>query len=121
MKNTNLLLMMFFVVLAFTACKKDVNDPNSNQPGSMNDLVISDDFNWETFKDIDVTISITGAKDYQAKSKVSVFNADPASGGKLMVSGNAAPVAKEEVKDIRKAKLQKDAPVKEVVAEDAKH
>ena len=30
-----------------------------------------------------------------------------------------APVAKEEVKDIRKAKLQKDAPVKEVV-EDAK-
>jgi LruC domain-containing protein len=91
MKNTNLLLMMFFVVLAFTACKKDVNDPNSNQPGSMNDLVISDDFNWETFKDIDVTISITGAKDYQAKSKVSVFNADPASGGKLMVSGNAAP------------------------------
>ena len=33
-----------------------------------------------------------------------------------------APVVKEEVKDIkdvRKAKLQKDTPVKEVVAEDA--
>jgi hypothetical protein len=30
-----------------------------------------------------------------------------------------APVAKEEVKDIRKAKLQKEAPVKEVVVEDA--
>jgi hypothetical protein len=29
-----------------------------------------------------------------------------------------APVVKEEVKDVRKAKLQKDAPVKEVV-EDA--
>jgi hypothetical protein len=29
-----------------------------------------------------------------------------------------APVAKEEVKDVRKAKLQKDAPVKKVV-EDA--
>jgi LruC domain-containing protein len=91
MKHTKLFLMMFFVVLAFTACKKDVNDPNENQPGSMSDLVISDDFNWETTKDIDVTISISGAKDYQAKSKISVFNADPASGGKLMISGNAAP------------------------------
>lgn len=30
-----------------------------------------------------------------------------------------APVAKEEVKDIRKAKFQKEAPVKEVVTEDA--
>jgi hypothetical protein len=30
-----------------------------------------------------------------------------------------APVAKEEVKDVRKAKLQKEAPVKEVVVEDA--
>ena len=30
-----------------------------------------------------------------------------------------APVVKEEVKDVRKAKLQKDTPVKEVVAEDA--
>ena len=29
-----------------------------------------------------------------------------------------APIAKEEVKDVRKAKLQKEAPVKEVV-EDA--
>jgi hypothetical protein len=29
------------------------------------------------------------------------------------------PVAKAEVKDIRKAKLQKDAPVEEVVVEDA--
>jgi len=84
-------LTFLVMLLGFTSCKKEVNNPNNNQPGSMNDLVISDDFNWETFKDIDVTISITGAKDYQAKSKVSVFNADPASGGKLMVSGNAAP------------------------------
>jgi hypothetical protein len=85
MKNLKILLMMFIVVLAFTACKKDVSNPPDTHTGSMNDLVISDNFNWETTKDIDVTISISGAKDYQAKSKVSVFNADPASGGKLMV------------------------------------
>lgn len=73
-----------------TACKKNLDNP-AGDPQTMNELKVPGDFNWETTKDIDVSISVSGTKDYQAKSKISVYNADPASGGKLMISGNAAP------------------------------
>jgi len=82
----------FFIslILLIASCKKEVSNP-SEYADSMEKLVVSKGFNWKTTKDIDVTISVTGTKDYQAKSKVSVFNADPSQGGQMMLSGNIAP------------------------------
>jgi len=90
MNRKNLFLLIVVFTILFTACKKNLDTP-PGKPQSMNELVIPDNFNWETTKDVEITISISGTKEYQAKSKVSVFNADPASGGKLMASGNATP------------------------------
>jgi LruC domain-containing protein len=88
--NFSAFAVVILIMAFFTSCKKEVNNP-AEYVDSMEKLVVPEGFNWKTTTDIDVTINISGAKDYQAKSKVSVFNADPANGGKMMVSGNSAP------------------------------
>ena len=88
LRNISFLLIMILAIL--TSCQKNLDNPASG-PQTMNELKVPENFNWETTKDIDVSISLSGTKDYQAKSKISVYTANPATGGKLMVSGNAAP------------------------------
>lgn len=84
------IFLILSIILIVVSCKKEVNNP-SEYVDSMEKLVVPEGFNWKTTNDIDITINISGTKEYQAKSKVSVFNGDPSNGGKMMVSGNAAP------------------------------
>ena len=88
-KHALILPAMALTAFLFS-CKKEVSNP-VEYVDSMDKLVVPENFDWKTTKDIDVTISVGGTKDYQAKSKVTVFNADPSQGGQMMLSGNVAP------------------------------
>jgi len=63
MKNLTLFLSAAFLFLFLSNCKKEMDyiDPESNLPGdsvtSMNDLLIPEEFNFETARDVEITIN----------------------------------------------------------------
>ena len=90
MNYQKLLSLVVFIAVLFTACKKDVDNTNPDQPKNMNELVIPNDFNWSTTKNVKIIVNIQSTKSYQPKSKISVFYGDPVSDGKLIASGSAS-------------------------------
>ncbi|MFW5706037.1 MAG: hypothetical protein ACOCX8_03455, partial [Bacteroidota bacterium] len=85
--------MFLFAIVAvvFTACKKDVKDqPDPNPNPAMEELVIPDNFNWETTRDLKLKVAVETSTSTAAKSKISVFRGDPAADGIFMVSGSAS-------------------------------
>ncbi len=87
MKNYLLTLAIgVAIIISLNACQKLSNDESGDHVvKSMNDLRISDDFLWETTKDIDVTIDLPeNAADYLP---VSITNGD---GSRVFYTGNPA-------------------------------
>lgn len=84
-----LLLFALALIVLFTACKKEINTPN-NQNKSINDVLIPDGFNWETYKDVQIDVKVEASHAVNAKSKISIFIGNPDSGGDLMITGPAS-------------------------------
>jgi LruC domain-containing protein len=84
MKKYTLILGILFFVLVFSNCKKELDPVNPDNPqpvdsvASMNDLAIPESFNFETSKDIEMTIS--GFKNSKADGdiKYEIYLYDPA-------------------------------------------
>lgn len=89
LRKSILILAVFGVF--FTACKKDVEDqPDPNSNPTMEELVIPQDFNWETTRDIQLKVGIELDGTTQAKSKISVYKGDPQNDGVLLTVGSAS-------------------------------
>ena len=79
--------LMFFAIITFAACNSTKDDPKDD-PKSMEDLVIADNFSWSTSSPATFSVQaydnisqpITGAR-------INVYTANPDNGGKLIVSG----------------------------------
>jgi LruC domain-containing protein len=92
MKAFKVVLFIAALAIAFASCRKTTDNPNpGNETLSMNELVVPQDFNWETTKDVEINLGISGTKAYEAKSMVYVFSKNPNDGGKLLTSGSASP------------------------------
>ena len=51
--------IILLVTVTFSSCKKNTSDPNGDETvKTMDDLVISDNFDWKTTKDIEATIKL---------------------------------------------------------------
>jgi len=53
------ILSAFAVMVAFSSCKKDINEPTDQIPDSMENMVVPADFNWKTTKDYQLTLEAT--------------------------------------------------------------
>jgi hypothetical protein len=56
MKKAIYLTLISLVVL-FTSCRKDFDNPTPKVPATMEDLKIPADFDWKTIKDIQLTLT----------------------------------------------------------------
>jgi len=89
MKYLKLLLFALALIVLFTACKKEISSPD-NPSKSINDILVPDGFNWETYRDVQIDIKVEATHAVNAKSKISVFRGDPFNGGDLMITGPAS-------------------------------
>jgi len=89
--NTRLITLL--ILLIAYGCKKEQTPEENNIPDNvtnMDELTVSDDFNWSTTRDIDVIVNVETEQKYQVKSKISVFRGDPIQEGVLMIAGSAS-------------------------------
>lgn len=56
MKKTIYLSLISLVVL-FTSCRKDLNEPKPTTPVTMDELTVPSDFDWKTMTDFQLTIT----------------------------------------------------------------
>lgn len=80
-------------VLTLNACKKDSGDFDPQDPGieTMDDLVVSPDFDYRTDKDVNIQIRVYDNLDMPLSGvRLDVYTAHPDSGGSIMLSGITA-------------------------------
>jgi len=97
MKNILVAAIAFILVLG--ACKRDLPDlaptQNPNDPGfkhiaNMNDLNVPEGFSWETSRDVIVSVSISDDRFKSLVHEISIYDANPSQGGKLLARGGAS-------------------------------
>lgn len=88
MKNF-LALIAIISLVAVTSCKKETAK-ESQKLKSINDLVVPAGFSWENSRDVNFEISITDARFQNALFVVSIYDADPLFGGRLLSKGSAS-------------------------------
>lgn len=89
MMKKSLLLLTLLAVFFFTfqGCKKDNSEPDNNN--QMTDMVIPDGFTFETTYDVEVSITMPDAINFDnLRSRFNVYTALPEEGGKLITSGS---------------------------------
>jgi len=92
MKSIKLILSISLIAIVFMSCRKDNDGPYQQVDNpSMKELIVPKGFDWATTKDVDVNLSISGTKAYEAKSRVYIYNQNPEDGGSLLASGTATP------------------------------
>lgn len=89
MKNIRLpLILMLIISFSIISCKKDNNENTGDEPTALENLKISENFDWSTTQDITVKIY---TKDNQNNTMdnvlVSVYTDFPEEGGLLMAKG----------------------------------
>lgn len=100
MKTQKIFAILVLLLVVVASCKKIDNTPKPVGDLTMNELVIPESFNWETYKDLTLKISIETSQTVSAFSKVSVYKGNPDTDGSLVVSGSAS-ADKDFVSQIR--------------------
>ncbi len=90
MKHVRFWLFAISFTMLFIACKKEINNPPDDGRKSINEMVVPEGFNWETYNDVQLVIKVESTYAINAKSKISVYRGDPLNGGDLMVTGPAS-------------------------------
>ncbi len=57
MKNFKILFIIVALAIGFTSCLKETDVMNNEPTQSIEDIVVSPDFNYETFKDIEIVMT----------------------------------------------------------------
>ncbi len=94
MKKALSLINVLIAVMIFSflsSCNKNNNNDDNNdgeEIPAMENLNVSDNFEWTTSKSVHLKISALDNQDTPVQgAKISIFTADPENNGKLMVSG----------------------------------
>ncbi len=88
MKTLKLILIILIII--FTACKKNIPDPPepNNNVASMSDLVVADNFNYNTSDETEISLYALDNNDNPInKVRFDVYTDYPDSGGTRLISG----------------------------------
>lgn len=90
MKKT-LLIAAVLGSFAVMSCKKTQNgaDTGTNTVTSVNNITVPAGFNWESSKSINVSVTMTDTRFGTAAQTITVYDADPTKGGKVVSVGAA--------------------------------
>ena len=81
--------MAILTITLLTTCRKEIPSGTHNT-NSMDDLVISPDFNWESSMPVHIKVSVNMIVQNIGKlCKISVYDGNPSQGGNLMTTGAA--------------------------------
>ena len=87
--------VVFFVLLGWLAsCTKNVetskeNVTSSNKVTSINELKAPSNFNWQMSREVNFSVSVSDPKFQDAIHMISIYDADPLTGGNLLSRGSA--------------------------------
>ncbi|MCD4696775.1 MAG: LruC domain-containing protein [Bacteroidales bacterium] len=81
-------ILLLFAI--FNSCLKEPENTETEEPAqTMQNLVIPDNFNWETDKLVNLNVSVETLKAYDPKHRISVLTGNPSEGGNLVAAGSA--------------------------------
>ncbi len=82
-----IIVLTLLSVLFLTSCNKNNENPTDDKTG-INDLIISEDFNWSTSDEVTFKVTLLSNTGSPLQGvKVALFTEDPLEEGKLIVSG----------------------------------
>lgn len=88
MRNLYRLLAVGIVFMAF-GCQKNDDGMNPEETG-MDEIQVSDRFNYETTRDIELKVILPNSVDYSGtKRRIDIYSMSPADGGKKLFSSGA--------------------------------
>ncbi len=78
-------------LVVFASCKKDaVQGTNSTKmPLSTREIAVPGNFNWENSSTVSVMVTVTDVRFQSMIHVISIFDADPGKGGRLIATGSA--------------------------------
>lgn len=88
--------ILFFVLLGLLAsCTKNVetskeNVTSNNKVTNMSELIAPANFNWQMSREVTFNVSVSDAKFQDAIHMISIYDADPLTGGNLLSRGSAS-------------------------------
>ena len=94
MKRSAILLSIIGLIwiFLFTGCRKDLN-PQPTDPGgnvnSMLDLKVSSTFNWQTTREVTLTVGLYLPNSATNNNRINVYDGDPYNGGQQIFTGLA--------------------------------
>jgi len=96
MKTTKILttgISLALILALFTGCKKELTplpSPEDNrQVSSMTELNIPEGFDWKMTREVTLNLGINSVESSSVMHRITLYNADPFSGGKAFFSGSA--------------------------------
>ncbi|MXV16265.1 LruC domain-containing protein [Hufsiella ginkgonis] len=81
-------VLLVIAVVAFGSCKKN-NGPEIIEENSFNNLVVPTGFTWKMSREVQFNITLTDTRFNGMASVISIYNADPGTGGVLLSRGVA--------------------------------
>ncbi len=82
-------LLQILILTVIASCKKG-DDPGNARVATMNELQVSSSFNWESTRDITLTVGIDMLPAHIGTlSRIAVFDGDPSKGGNILATGAA--------------------------------
>lgn len=81
-----LFFIAILILATLSACQKDKRD-NIKDVDKTADIVVPSGFNFENSKDLSFTIKVTDNRFGAVGHRITIFDADPASGGKVLAVG----------------------------------
>ena len=88
--NLSKLLFLILITVLSVSCQKNNEDSTIPEESTLDNLVISDNFNFETTKNISISIQLPSTVDYSLiKNRIDFFTFTPSEGGVKLYSGIA--------------------------------
>lgn len=77
------------LIFPFSACHKSISDDNSGKPKKMEDLKVAASFNWESSREVKLSVASDFPNYIGKLGRVSIYNGNPADQGQILLTGSA--------------------------------
>jgi LruC domain-containing protein len=88
LKKTHLPVLAAFMLVSFTACHKQTPEEPTG-PKRMEDLVVPSNFNWESTREVTLTLAVDFPGSIGLLSRINVYDANPLENGVILLTGSA--------------------------------
>lgn len=86
--KSNLLLAGLALAICFASCKKNRDEIINPEPTSIDDIRVSESFDWSTTHEVNFSIGTSDARFQNLIHVIYIYDADPTKGGKILAKGS---------------------------------